>query len=110
MRRDEPVHVAMMAPLDWYKSVSPEAAPSSDQRGVGGPGGGSLPCDYHLRSQPAPPHPPPERSHSCRPASHPEQDGATSRADCDGIAYEIPADLSEIPGISVWDAPSTDAM
>jgi|GEM_PF-5419763 len=32
------------------------------------------------------------------------------RADCNGIAYEIPEDQSEIPGISVFDAPSTDAM
>jgi|GEM_PF-7064160 len=32
------------------------------------------------------------------------------RADCDGIAYEIPEDQGEIPGISVSDAPYTDAM
>ena len=36
--------------------------------------------------------------------------GVVVRADCDGIAYEIPEERSEIPGISVWDAPSSDAL
>jgi AraC family transcriptional regulator len=33
MRRDEPVHVDTIAPLDWHKFLSLEEAPSSDQRG-----------------------------------------------------------------------------
>gem|GEM_PF-6914638 len=37
-------------------------------------------------------------------------DRPASRADCDGIAYKIPEDRSEIPGISVLNAPPTNAM
>jgi|GEM_PF-4969569 len=36
--------------------------------------------------------------------------GSRPRADSDGIAYEIPEDLSEIPGIYMLDASSTDAL